>query len=138
MRNTVKDFTLWLLGAVVIWSAVAAFANAGIFRRGPILPWRHQQWDGPETPTPSQPLPPPILEPVFTGPSPEEIELKELKKKVEKQEEVAKEKAVISAADPNNKLPFELPLWLPVAAGGLGVAGASGRRVIGAIRLIKG
>ena len=113
--------------------SIYAEADAGIFRRGPMLPWRHQQWDGPDTPTPSQPLPPPILEPVFTGPSPEEIEedkrLEELKEKAEKMEETEKANTEVSSADPNNKLPFSLPIWLPLAGAGLGVAGAGVKRV---------
>ncbi len=130
MKTRIVLLALVWFTAGIIWGEIA---DAGIFRRGPMIPWRHQQWKDPKTPTPNvTPLPPPILDPVLTGPSSEEIEedkrLKELEKKAEKME-----KAEVSSADPNNKLPFSLPIWLPVAAGGLGLAGA---KVVGVRRKI--
>lgn len=126
MKTKIILLALVWFAAGFVWAGIV---EGGIFRRGPMLPWRHQQWEEPDEP--DQDNPSPFVDPVLLqrSPSPEEIELEELKKKAEKLEEEAKEEAEVSAADPNNKLPFSLPIWLPVAAGGLGLAGAGAKRV---------
>jgi len=99
-------------------------ANAGIFRRGPMMPWRHQEWKNPNEPVqPIVPVIPPIDPGLTSTPAIQTNDSPITKEEIEivKQLFSLKPTPDPTPTETPEPQPEGLPLWIPL--GGLGAGG---------------
>jgi len=112
-----------LLLSVLLVICFASTLNAGIFRKGPLLPWRHKQWEENKQPSPNPApalIPPPIVDPTL-APVPDPPQLITIP---DTDSEQIKALVDLISSDETPIDTSKYPPWLPLAggAGGAGIA----------------